>query len=265
MEEDAPPISSLGDFDPSTTPQDSSAQPLSASASSSHPSASASTSHAHSAPAAPPAAGYAVHLFGFPSEAAPAVISHFSALGDIVSSVPSAEGGNWITIAYAQPWAAARAARKNGTILGGVIMVGVKVVDEDLLRRSIGGEGLATGGEINHDALSTQVTANGSGAQAVSGSSTPKPPSTPSGVGKPIQVFGAGAAFKAPPPTTPRRGLFGGAAPAATPGGTPAQGGSSADPHASLFSQKSQQAVLAQNAATPKGVLGKVSDMVFGW
>lgn len=254
IEEDAPPVSSLGDYDQSTNHLTSalpdSSQRTSPFASSAPLPHQPSSSHATgtSTPA-----GFAVHIFGFPSEAADAVVSHFSAFGDVVSVTPSAAGGNWVTLAYAQPWAAARAARKNGTILGGALMVGVKVVDEEQLRRAMGAEG----GDVLPEPIGGQAGFGGVGS-GTGGAAVKPTSSAPSGVGPPVQVVGADGAFR-PALSTPRRGFFGAAAPAAA-AGTP-----SSDPHASLFAQKSQQAVLAQNAQAPKGVLGKVSDMVFGW
>jgi hypothetical protein len=128
-------------------------------------------------------------------------------------------------------------------------MVGVKAVDEDGLRRALaGGEG---GNEVVPASQGTPRT------------HTPVSTSTPSGVGRPVNVLGPQAAFKATP--TPTRkgflGLGGGGAQAGTAGGA-------ADAHASLFAEKSKQAVLAQQQQQgqgQKGVIGRVSDLVFGW
>ena len=152
-----------------------------------------------------------------------------------------------MTVSYAQPWSATRAARKNGEVLGGALMVGVKAVDEDGLRRAMIA---AEGGDSTVDTPSSRPT--------------PLPSSTPaSSLGKPVNVLGANAAFKAPAPTPPRRGFFG------VGGGTPstADGGAVAksDPHASLFAEKSRQAVMQQQGQETKGMLGKVSDAIFGW
>lgn len=208
-----------------------------------------------SAPSAPTPGGYPVYIFGFPSSAVDFVVEHFAQFGEILSTTPSTEGGNWVTVAYAQPWSATRAARKNGEVLGGVLMVGVKVVDEDTLRRAMVA---AEGGDV--------------GASKVEGSSTPAlrttplPTSTPAtALGKPIPVLGPNSAFKSAAPTTPRRGFFG---VGGTPGGTPGDAGAAVaknDPHASLFAEKSRQAVLQQQGQGQKGVLGKVSDAIFGW
>lgn len=200
-----------------------------------------------SASSGPNHAGYAVHIFGFPASATELVLDFFSQFGEILSKTPSTEGGNWVTINYAQAWSAARAVRRNGEIFGGVLMVGVKAVDEDGLKRAL------AGAEGSQDAV------------AYTPSSTPAPrpsgpaagTSTPSGVGRPVNVLGPQSAFKAAPTPT-RKGFLGlgGSGAESTP--------SSADPHASLFAEKSKQAALAQQPQ-PKGVLGKVSDMVFGW
>jgi nuclear pore complex protein Nup53 len=54
------------------------------------------------------------------------ILQYFSQLGDILGSEVDSSGGNWVTIVYRQEWEAARAVRKNGDVLGGIWMVGVK-------------------------------------------------------------------------------------------------------------------------------------------
>lgn len=203
----------------------------------------------HPAPSSSSSTTYPVNVFGFPSSALDLVLDYFSQFGDIVAKTPSQEGGNWVTIEYAQPWSAARAARKNGEVLGGVLMVGVKAVDEDGLRRALAAT--ESGGEVSLGGPSP-------------GASTPRPPSAGpigggSSMGKPVQVFGPGSAFKAAPTPT-KKGFLG-------MGGTPQQASNGGqDPHASLFAEKSKQAAMQQNAGQgQKGMLGKVSDLVFGW
>lgn len=127
-------------------------------------------------------------------------------------------------------------------------MVGVSLVDEEAVRSGLGSSG-------GIDGLS------GLGAIATGGgdSNTSSRPSTPargppSGVGKPIQVLGAGSAFRSAAPTPPRRGFFGGV------GG----GGGGDAAQAGLFAEKNRQSAM-QEEEKSKGVLGKVSDMVFGW
>ncbi|GAA6060084.1 hypothetical protein JCM10212_003045 [Sporobolomyces blumeae] len=268
MEEDAPPVASLNEYE--SADQHHGAE---STFSTFRPQPDVSTNSPFSAPptalhSSSPSTTYAVNVFGFPSSALDLILDYFAQFGDIVTKTPSQEGGNWVTIEYAQPWSAARAARKNGEILGGVLMVGVKAVDEDGLKRALaaseGGQQVGNG-EASHG--------------QASGAATPRPSSTVplggtgSGVGKPVQVFGPSSAFKVAP-TPPRKGFFGLSAGG---GGTPQQAaaasssssssGSGGDAHASLFAEKSKQAVMQQQqqGQGQKGVLGKVSDLVFGW
>ncbi|TNY23479.1 Nup53/35/40-type RNA recognition motif-domain-containing protein [Rhodotorula diobovata] len=257
VEEDAPPVASLNEFDSGdqsslqadsnmnglsrSAANDPTASPFASSSALPHPNASHSSSK-----------GYAVNVFGFPASALELVLEHFSQFGEVLSSTPSTEGGNWVTVVYVQPWSAARAARKNGEVLGGVLMIGVKAVDEDGLQRA-----LASGETAGEHSSSSAPPSRPQSAPVGAG--------TPSGVGRPVNVLGPQAAFKAQPTPT-RKGFLGlgGGGGAGTPGGSGAASG--ADPHASLFAEKSKQAVLAQQQGQgQKGVLGKVSDLVFGW
>ncbi|GAA5911506.1 uncharacterized protein JCM6883_005780 [Sporobolomyces salmoneus] len=259
MDEDAPPTASLNEFEhaePSNSADTNYAahretfsnSPFSGASSSLHAPPPASSSSSSSS------ATYAVNIFGFPTSALDLVLDYFSQFGDIVSKSPSTEGGNWVTIEYSQPWSAARAARKNGEILGGVLMVGVKVIDDDGLKRAL--MAAESGGEVSS---TSQGHSPGTG--------TPRPVSAAQGggggssMGRPVQVFGPGSAFKAAPTPT-KKGFLGLGVGG---GGTPQQSTTSSDPHASLFAEKSKQAAMQQGNQGQKGMLGKVSDLVFGW
>jgi hypothetical protein len=50
----------------------------------------------------------------------------FNSLGDCQPPNPGPEGANWFKIAYKHEWEAARAVRKNGELINGAWMVGVK-------------------------------------------------------------------------------------------------------------------------------------------
>ena len=50
----------------------------------------------------------------------------FNSLGDCQPPTPGPEGANWFKIAYKHEWEAARAVRKNGELINGAWMVGVK-------------------------------------------------------------------------------------------------------------------------------------------
>ncbi|GAA6027458.1 hypothetical protein JCM8097_007872 [Rhodosporidiobolus ruineniae] len=250
-EEDAPPVASLNEFEQESAGLHADTfNPLRRSPSGDPTGSPFASTSAPLHPAPSSSDGYAVNVFGFPPSALDLVLDYFSQFGEVVSRTPSQEGGNWVTIAYREPWSAARAARKNGEVLGGVLMVGVKAVDEDGLKRALAGDGAA------------DVVPSSSGSHTP----VPRPPpsgvGTPSGVGRPVNVLGPQSAFKAQP--TPTRKGFLGLGGGGTPGGAGAAA-AGGDPQASLFAEKSKQAVLAQQGQQQKGVLGKVSDLVFGW
>lgn len=76
-------------------------------------------------------AGYRVFVFGFAQSQQAFVLKHFTSIGDLLQSPePSVDGGNWVTLTYKHAWAAQRAIRKNGEVLGGVIMIGCKAADD---------------------------------------------------------------------------------------------------------------------------------------
>ncbi|KAK4051152.1 hypothetical protein OIV83_002974 [Microbotryomycetes sp. JL201] len=241
QDDDAPPISSLGDMEGNDSLGGFNTEPLNQSTS-----GGAQNSNSQSAN------GYAINVFGFPSSALDLVLEYFAQFGDVVATTPSSEGGNWVTIVYAQAWSAFRAARKNGEVLGGALMIGVKAVDEDHLRQAVASN--ENGGGSASDKLDVAAHNTTSSQSRVS-----LPSATPSG--KQSNVLGPDSAFK---PTPPRRGLFGGA-PGTANVKSPLSSSSSADPHASLFAEKSRQAVLQQQGQQHRGLLGKVSDAVFGW
>jgi hypothetical protein len=137
-------------------------------------------------------------------------------------------------------------------------MVGVKVLDEDALRRAMVA---AEGGDVG---ASSKL--DGSNTPAMRTTPLPASSTPATSLGKPIPVLGPNSAFKSAAPTPPRRGFFG--VGGGTPGGSGGDAGAVAaksDPHASLFAEKSRQAVLQQQGQGQKGVLGKVSDAIFGW
>ena len=90
---------------------------------------------------------YKITIFGFPSNLSNSILSHFQNIGNVVynsldaSSSSSSnqrvtggepdqpQGANWVTIGYESEWSALRALRRNGEILGGTCMIGVRWAD----------------------------------------------------------------------------------------------------------------------------------------
>jgi hypothetical protein len=65
-------------------------------------------------------------IFGFNAALVDPIIAHFGQLGEIIDYTPAPDGGNWVSVTYREAWCAARAVRRNGEIIGGKLMIGVK-------------------------------------------------------------------------------------------------------------------------------------------
>ncbi|MBW0520292.1 hypothetical protein O181_060007 [Austropuccinia psidii MF-1] len=135
MEDDAPPKASLLDDDGTHSKPSrndlSSHRSLASSLATKQPDRLFDQA-AHTEPVvlAPSSVGYKVHVFGFTSPQQSFVMNHFTSIGELVCPYElSPEGGNWATITYKHSTAAQRAVRKNGEILGGIIMIGCKWAD----------------------------------------------------------------------------------------------------------------------------------------
>jgi hypothetical protein len=65
-------------------------------------------------------------VFGFPEDKISAAIKLFTSLGETREPEQGPNGANWFKIAFKHEWEAARAVRKNGELINGAWMVGVK-------------------------------------------------------------------------------------------------------------------------------------------
>lgn len=125
-------------------------------------------------------------------------------------------------------------------------MIGVKVVDEENLKLSLGIEGLNNG-------ISSESNTNPN-----TRPSTPSTRGPPSGVGKPVAILQANSAFRSAAPTPPRKGFFA--------SGAAGGNGTGVDAQAGLFAEKNRQALLAQGQQEgSNSLLSKASEMIFGW
>ncbi|KAK7024838.1 hypothetical protein R3P38DRAFT_2530005 [Favolaschia claudopus] len=239
-DEDAPPMNSVNDI-PTEIHADSpssSFQPRS--------SALGTSAFARSRPRPPPSSQQNqsspmlyIIVFGYPPDKYSVTVEYFKSLGgDASDPDPHAEIVNCFRIGYRDPADAMRAVRKNGEVLGGSWMIGAKWADpaqaESLLNQPIARH-------TSPDPMSMSVDAPASPpSHAFGGSSTPM-------VGTPMKLAPAASAFR-------RAGTPKPAAPAPAPALAPAPGWASEAP---------PSAVAAP--AGGKGVLGQVSDMIFGW
>lgn len=148
MEEDAPPVDTLDDFDndagvpyiSSPPPQ----QPAPAPAGTMSPSKKrdlslpngSSQSSSGATKNGSSSTVYKLIVFGYPPNLESSVLKEFASIAPLSynskqdpSPSPNANGSNWFTIAYDNDWAAMRALRKNGDIVADSAMIGVKWAD----------------------------------------------------------------------------------------------------------------------------------------
>ncbi|KAL4254824.1 hypothetical protein ABKN59_004701 [Abortiporus biennis] len=203
-----------------------------------------------------------VIVFGYPSDKFTATAEYFSSLGQTTEPEQNTELLNCFRIGYINPADALRAIRKNGDVVGGSWMIGVKWADptqaEILLGAALVRGGSFTYGQsepltgpdvtmsssppssrgfVSPDTSSLAINANHARNSAAS---------TPS-VGTPIKLAPSASAFRKPggssTTVTPKRP---GEGPMFVTGGLPGQ-----------------PSGIQQSPS--KGVLGQVSDLIFGW
>ncbi|KZV64408.1 hypothetical protein PENSPDRAFT_677730 [Peniophora sp. CONT] len=243
LDEDAPPTASVNDIvnatyaDQHQTSSRNRTFENSFFASSSRPPIPTTTSNSSSDP-------LYVIVFGYPADKYSVTAEYFKQLGASGGAEPVPELLNAFKIGYNQPADALRAVRKNGEILAGQWMVGAKWENQAKAESVLGsslfistspgalqgqGQGPQVDGMAVDEPPSSLVRASSGGPRTPVGGSA-------GGAYTPVRLAPAASAFRKPgtAPATP-------AAPkAAGPGATP--------------------------APTPgKGVLGQVSDMIFGW
>ncbi|VDB95475.1 unnamed protein product [Peniophora sp. CBMAI 1063] len=190
-----------------------------------------------------------VIVFGYPSDKYSLTSSYFAQLGSSTPAEPVPELLNAFKIGYSNPSDALRAVRKNGEILAGQWMVGAKWENQAKAESVLGSSLFIS---TSPGALGPGQSQSGSGGDGMAVDEPPSAiartssggPRTPVGGGAggaytPVRLAPAASAFRKPgtAPATPAAAANGsGAGPGPTPASTPS-----------------------------KGVLGQVSDMIFGW
>lgn len=154
MEEDAPPVDTLDDFDndagvPYVSSPPPTQQPAASMSGAMSPSkrrdlvlpngpTSSSSANTQNGPSSSSSSSnlYKLIVFGFSPNLQSAVLKEFASIAPLTynsiqdpSPSPTANGVNWFTIAYDNDWAAMRALRKNGDITSDGAMIGVKLAD----------------------------------------------------------------------------------------------------------------------------------------
>jgi len=228
MDEDAPPTDTLSEFEdgPGSTSGwngPSSAGPAFApgpASSSKSPAPSAANLPGSSSSGASQSNGrqttssssssqsYKITVFGFNPTLLSSVLQYFGAIAPIVynsssDTSPSKDGGssaasapagaNWVTVGYENEWSALRALRRNGEVLGGNTMVGVKWASDGPAPQA---------GAASNGAPTPNASANDCEAGALVSRQQQQQQST-STLGQPAMVLPASQAWlKKPAPTS---------------------------------------------------------------
>lgn len=196
---------------------------------------------------------------------------------------PNAEVLNCFRIGYHDAGDAMRAVKKNGEVIGGSWMVGVKWADPNLAESLLGPSILSSNSFLTQSQSQDMDTSSSSppppntssffGTSSFRSAPTParSPPAEPNAnnalvpIGTPMRLAPSSSAFRVGTPGTPAGG---GKAPApvfGTPGafGTPqaSEGQTQGQGQAGGKGQGQRQGQVSPN----KGMLGQVSDLIFGW
>jgi hypothetical protein len=154
----------------------------------------------------------------------PNLRTYLEQCGTIVSLVPGPEESNWITVTYAAEWEAAMLLRRNGDVVGGKYLLGVK---------------LAGPGSLAGCSLNTQTGQR----NAAQSSQATEPASFASGVGTPMRMMSADV----PSIFKPRTGTASGS-------------GGMIDAADYDWDERPGRSTQAQNAQS--GFLGRVGELV---
>ncbi|KAG9127226.1 hypothetical protein FRC07_000097 [Ceratobasidium sp. 392] len=178
--------------------------------------------------------GVALTVSGFYPDRAHGVAAQFVAIGDCSPPEMAPEGGNWFKIVYVNPWDAARAVRRDGDIINGDMMIAVRLVDPSQA-------------SLFNDAMSPHVPISSSPPEFA-----PKSPvqTTPGG----FPTFGRAATL------APAASAFRSTAPVGAQSNRPR---ATAAPGADWGVRNQGETQEAQ--PQQQGIIGKVSDLIFGW
>ncbi|KAG7095017.1 hypothetical protein E1B28_005811 [Marasmius oreades] len=173
-----------------------------------------------------------VVVFGYPQDKYSVTVEYFKSLGDSTDPESNNELVNCFRIGYNDPGDAMRAVRKNGEILGGSWMVGAKWADP-AQAETVLGQPVARNGY-----LSQPESTNSSNAMQVD---EIMPPVGPPTFGTPLKLAPSTSAFRRTAP-----------------------GGAVEKPQTPQPSRVNPVVPPPQSSPS-KGIVGQVSDMIFGW
>ncbi|KII85741.1 hypothetical protein PLICRDRAFT_44129 [Plicaturopsis crispa FD-325 SS-3] len=239
-DEDAPPTTSINDI---PNYSDSTPVPFQTRGSILDKSSSRSNSTRQSRiPPPPQSQPLYVIVFGYPPDKYSVTVEYFKSLGDTTDADQNTEVLNCFRIGYHDPGQAMRAVRKSGEVLGGSWMIGAKWADPALAEAVLSGSTLRSM-TSNPSTSNANVSDN---AMAVDDQPHPSTGQA-SAVGTPIKLAPSTSAFR----------KVGSGERLGTPGQHKMQG---------VVDTSTVTARGFPPTQSPqKGVLGQVSDLIFGW
>ncbi|KAF9458873.1 hypothetical protein BDZ94DRAFT_1172768 [Collybia nuda] len=188
-------------------------------------------------------------VFGYPADKFSITVEYFRSLGECTEADQNLDVLNCFRIGYTDPGDALRAVRKNGEVLGGSWMIGAKWADPAQAEAMLG-QPVFRNGVIGH----LTDPNSPSNAMAVDENLSPmnSTSNTPT-VGTPIKLAPAASAFRrtgvVEKPTTPQ----------------PQRGWGPSMPGVSAPSFPSTTTTTTATSSQNKGMLGQMSDLIFGW
>ncbi|KAG6889794.1 hypothetical protein C0992_004059 [Termitomyces sp. T32_za158] len=193
-------------------------------------------------------------VFGYPPEKYSTAVEFFQSLGATTDPDPHLEISNCFRIGFTDAGDALRAVRKNGEVLSGSWMVGVKWADQAQAEAVLS----------QLQSASTQVSeSSNDNVMAVDEPSSVSPQKGHSTA----NLKGAGRKYNTPTRLAPATAAFRKHNPDAVVTPQPQRGWSSINPGwTAQQSQPQVQVNVPPGSSTPnKGMLGQVSDLIFGW
>lgn len=255
-DEDAPPMNSINDivnevystpsrYSPKDSVMDASTSRVSLyrSAHPSTPRAPAPTAHSTATP-------LNIVVFGYPPDKYSVTVEYFRSIGETTEAVQNQDISNCFRIGYVNPAEAMRAVRKNGDVLNGSWMIGVKWADIAQAEAVLGPSIIRSlqSPEFSTFSPDTSLSAAASGGfpsssrMDIDEPGGRSPPSTPTPtVGQPIRLAPSTAAFR-------KSGI--------------AVDGMPQNVPASMLNALPSPGVVPSPS---KGMLEQVSDLIFGW
>jgi len=180
-----------------------------------------------------------VIVFGYPPDKYSVAVEYFKQLGETTDPDPNTEVSNCFKIGFKNPVEAMWAVRKNGDIVGGSWMVGVKWADLGQADRILGGQAAARTAYPDVSSPPDVMLTDSTGPSRSTHQLARSHSSTPL-VGTPIRLAPSASAFRKPGQTLK--------ASTSTPG-----------------LQLTAPPVVGTPGTPSKSMLGQFSDLVFGW